>query len=294
MTTPAIAQTRAAQSSAGFGNFKRICVATNLSDLAERFREGLAPAEVVIHPSLADLMIQTECDLYVVDLKVRDMRLWPAPILSEPAAHRPWLFLITSAGDLGQVSRFPTNCLVFERKASAFGQLVKQLHSLADPESTKRLTGVDYLDRPRSFLARFDNGAAYMLAVGDLPEADGSRVVRTKLSGSRHYFSVDQESGNSFEVPWDEVLYHCEATYPFYKGHGAAEQAENRSKRIGERVRTARESKGLTVSELADRTGIKRPNVSRLEHGRHVPSLETLERIADALEVPVAGLVAIG
>ncbi len=67
------------------------------------FARRLPQAEVVIQPRLADLMIQTECDLYVVDLKVRDMHLWPAPILSEPAAHRLWLFLAAGAGDLAHV-----------------------------------------------------------------------------------------------------------------------------------------------------------------------------------------------
>jgi transcriptional regulator with XRE-family HTH domain len=36
---------------------------------------------------------------------------------------------------------------------------------------------------------------------------------------------------------------------------------------------------------------MKRPNLSRLEHGKHLPSLETLEQLADALEVPVAQLL---
>ena len=38
---------------------------------------------------------------------------------------------------------------------------------------------------------------------------------------------------------------------------------------------------------------MKRPNLSRLEHGQHLPSLETLERVAAALAVPVAELVAV-
>lgn len=293
MTTQLNAQAEEAPIGVAFGTFKRICLATNLSDLAERFRAALAPAEVVVEPGLADLMAQTECDLYAVDLKVRDMHLWPAPILSEPAAHRPWLFLVSNTADLGQVSRFPVNCLVFERKASALDALVKQLHALTDPDSGKRFAGADYLGRLRSFLVRFSNGAAYLLALADLSEADESRVIRTRVSPTRRYFTVYQESGNVFEVPWDEVLYHCESTYPYFKGRTSTEDDGNRAKRIGERVRTARESQGLTVSQVADRAGMKRPNLSRVEHGRHVPSLETLERIADALDLPVASLVAI-
>ena len=38
-------------------------------------------------------------------------------------------------------------------------------------------------------------------------------------------------------------------------------------------------------------TGLKVPNLSRLENGRHLPSLETLEKVADAFGMPVAALV---
>ncbi len=144
----------------------------------------------------------------------------------------------------------------------------------------------------RTFLVRFDNSNAYMLPLSDLPQADKSPVNRTRIGRGRHHFTVVQESGNSFEVPWDDVLYHCEPSYPYYKGRSSIEQNEDRAKRIGARVRAAREREGLTVSELAMRAGMKRPNVSRLEHGRHEPSLDTLERIAKALDTPVAQLVA--
>ncbi|MBI4218826.1 MAG: helix-turn-helix transcriptional regulator, partial [Chloroflexi bacterium] len=38
--------------------------------------------------------------------------------------------------------------------------------------------------------------------------------------------------------------------------------------------------------------GMHRPNLSRLEAGRHEPSLDILEKVANALGVPVADLVA--
>lgn len=47
-----------------------------------------------------------------------------------------------------------------------------------------------------------------------------------------------------------------------------------------------------TITALAQAAGMERPNLSRLEHGKHVPSLDTLERVAKALRVPVVKLVA--
>ena len=55
--------------------------------------------------------------------------------------------------------------------------------------------------------------------------------------------------------------------------------------RLGARLRQLRLDAGLTQAELARRTGIHRPNIARVEAGRHTPSLETLARIANAIGV---------
>jgi transcriptional regulator with XRE-family HTH domain len=86
-------------------------------------------------------------------------------------------------------------------------------------------------------------------------------------------------------------LYHCEPEYEYYRGK-LDPDADKSLKLIGERVRELREAKGLSISDLAIKAGMKRPNLSRLEHGRHQPSLETLERIAESLGISVARLVA--
>lgn len=56
---------------------------------------------------------------------------------------------------------------------------------------------------------------------------------------------------------------------------------------IGERLRTLREARGLPQSEIERRTGLLRCYVSRVENGHTVPSIETLEKLSRALEVPL-------
>jgi transcriptional regulator with XRE-family HTH domain len=56
---------------------------------------------------------------------------------------------------------------------------------------------------------------------------------------------------------------------------------------IGERLRMLREAKGMPQSEIERRTGLLRCYVSRVENGHTVPSIETLEKLARALEVPL-------
>ena len=62
--------------------------------------------------------------------------------------------------------------------------------------------------------------------------------------------------------------------------------------RLGKRLRQLRLEAGLTQAELARRTGIHRPNIARVEAGRHTPSLETLSRLATAIGVPATRVLA--
>jgi transcriptional regulator with XRE-family HTH domain len=56
---------------------------------------------------------------------------------------------------------------------------------------------------------------------------------------------------------------------------------------IGERLRELRESKNLSQGDIEKRTGLLRCYTSRVENGHTVPSVETLEKYARALEVPM-------
>src|SRR5215469_15664645 len=56
---------------------------------------------------------------------------------------------------------------------------------------------------------------------------------------------------------------------------------------LGERLRILREGKNLTQGDLEKRTGLLRCYISRVENGHTVPAVETLEKIAHALEVPL-------
>ena len=56
---------------------------------------------------------------------------------------------------------------------------------------------------------------------------------------------------------------------------------------LSERLRFLREQRNMTQGDIQERTGLKRSYISRLEHGRTIPSLATLEKFAQALEVPL-------
>ena len=56
---------------------------------------------------------------------------------------------------------------------------------------------------------------------------------------------------------------------------------------IGDRLRALREEKKFSQGEIEKRTGLLRCYISRVENGHTVPAVETLEKFARALEVPM-------
>jgi transcriptional regulator with XRE-family HTH domain len=56
---------------------------------------------------------------------------------------------------------------------------------------------------------------------------------------------------------------------------------------IGDRLRQLREDQNLSQGDIEKRTGLLRCYISRVENGHTVPAVETLEKFARALEIPV-------
>jgi transcriptional regulator with XRE-family HTH domain len=62
---------------------------------------------------------------------------------------------------------------------------------------------------------------------------------------------------------------------------------EERSLVIGDKLKALRKEKKLSQGDIEKRTGLLRCYISRVENGHTVPSVETLEKMARALEVPM-------
>jgi transcriptional regulator with XRE-family HTH domain len=60
---------------------------------------------------------------------------------------------------------------------------------------------------------------------------------------------------------------------------------------IGNRLRDLRESKNLSQGDIEKRTGLLRCYISRVENGHTVPAIETLEKMARAMEIPLYQLI---
>ena len=56
---------------------------------------------------------------------------------------------------------------------------------------------------------------------------------------------------------------------------------------IGNRIRALREANRLSQGDIQKRIGLLRPYLSRIENSHTIPALETLEKLARALEIPL-------
>mgnify|MGYP001820063192 FL=1 len=106
---------------------------------------------------------------------------------------------------------------------------------------------------------------------------DGSAIVSINIDPSARKATLLLKSGATSQLT-------AVTAKAAHMSNGQADIAIDGEK-LGARLRELRLAAGLTQAELARRTGIHRPNIARVEAGRHTPSLETLARIANAIGV---------
>ena len=145
-----------------------------------------------------------------------------------------------------------------------------------------RIWAASYDPKRDAFRVALENGQIFLLQ-RPIPEDDHSEVLDVYIEGDGEVFTVVQASGNEFSVPWDVIQ-------SLAIGKDMVHDTEI-GKRIGQRVKALRKKYGLTQNQLAKMSGIKRPNISRLEAGTHVPGIPLIERLAESLQVKTSELI---
>ena len=157
-----------------------------------------------------------------------------------------------------------------------------------------RLLDVEYVGKMEAIVFRFGDGRIFGVPLRELKGLDATPVTRISLIYDGDAALVEQFSGNQTEVPWDYVLHLADPTYEYRRpepGRPSDPQEGERDRAIGRHVRQERLARAWTLAELSAHTGIKVPNLSRLENGKHSPSLGTLVKVADAFGIGVAHLL---
>lgn len=134
--------------------------------------------------------------------------------------------------------------------------------------------------RGGELLAIFADGNAAVVSRPVVPEDDGSRIESIQIAEDLSRAVLTLASGLEIELTTSLVAHRS-----LLQSQSGSEPDVDGVK-LGKRIRELRLAAGLTQAELARRTGIHRPNIARVEAGRHTPSLETLARLAQAIGVP--------
>jgi DNA-binding XRE family transcriptional regulator len=171
------------------------------------------------------------------------------------------------------------------RRAEDIARLAMALARRAEGDRGRRFEYLSVSPRGGELLAILSDGTATLLSRPIDEGDDGTPVEAIELSEDASRALLGFASGERFELTADRVaqkhLLRGGATGERRSGDGLVDGV-----RLGQRIRTLRLAAGLTQAELARRTGIHRPNIARVEAGRHTPSLETLARLASAIGVP--------
>lgn len=153
-----------------------------------------------------------------------------------------------------------------------------------DATRNSRFEYVTVSPRGRDVLAILGDAQCHVLHRPVAPGDDGSEVLTITLSDDAQIATLVLSSGTRVQLKAAKIA-QTFAANPAKNGQpldGA---------KLGARLRELRVSAGLTQAEVARRTGIHRPNIARVEAGRHTPSLETLSRLASAIGVPTTSVL---
>jgi len=159
---------------------------------------------------------------------------------------------------------------------------------LQEDDHKKQFENVKYLEKENVFSCTFKNGEIYFLPRKNIAGDNNRQIKRIVISKDRYAFKVILDGGE-FYIPWDYVLHECEDKYEHREDASANRLSPSD---IGKRIKEIRMKLGIKQVELEKRTGINRENIYRLENGKHHPNIDTLEKIADALNIPIYEILA--
>jgi len=138
--------------------------------------------------------------------------------------------------------------------------------------------------RAAELLAIFDDGKALLVERPLAADDRGAPIEAVRIAEHGRSALVHLADGVAIELVASALRGARVSTPPAGSGFPAT-LGDVDGVRLGQRLRALRLAAGLTQAELARRTGIHRPNIARVEAGRHTPSLETLARLAAAIGV---------
>jgi DNA-binding XRE family transcriptional regulator len=133
----------------------------------------------------------------------------------------------------------------------------------------------------------FADGCHGILPFPEIPEVGSLANLDSVHIPNPYQVVLDTKSGDSIELPWDFFRAFCDKDYMSQSSKSAQKGREA----LGARIRRLREEKQLSQVSLAEKAGIGRVTLLRIEKGEHSPRYATLLDIAKGLVVPLSNLI---
>jgi DNA-binding XRE family transcriptional regulator len=169
-------------------------------------------------------------------------------------------------------------------------RVVTALHRRSAPDRDARFEHLCTASG-NELIAVLGDGSVVLVDRPALPEETSEFAVESiRVHEDRGRATVQMKDGSEIELKAAELAQA--RTSGASASSGPAALGDVDGVRLGQRLRALRLAAGLTQAELARRTGIHRPNIARVEAGRHTPSLETLARLAAAIGVSTTRVLA--
>ena len=126
--------------------------------------------------------------------------------------------------------------------------------------------------------------------IGSLPKRDKDDLFEL-LNAWRD--ATDPGEQSSIRSAMEEILAQTPVTakaLPLSEEPPLSRGPKRWAEHVGQKIRSLRESAGLSQAQLAERAGLTQSHVSRLENAEHTATNFTLEKIAKALGVSAGDL----
>jgi DNA-binding XRE family transcriptional regulator len=152
-------------------------------------------------------------------------------------------------------------------------------------KTASMMTGVELLEK--GIEVTFADGCKGVIPFKIIPEiVNPADITKIELPNPYQLFIYSQK-GELVDLPWDFVRHYCDASYrPMVEKITATAM-----KSLGQRIRSIRESSGMTQLELAEAAGIGRVTELRIENGEQSPRYDTLAAIARALKCSLVDII---
>jgi DNA-binding Xre family transcriptional regulator len=162
------------------------------------------------------------------------------------------------------------------------------------PRDDDRVSDIlDCVFDPRGdvFWVLYDDLSAAHLRREELRGIGGRQVCFWDVDEFRRGVEVVLDDGTitSFSAEYPRYLHDAKYRRRMDGRHGPGR--EGAAEIVAQNVKTLREERGWSVTELGRRAAMAPPNIHRVESAAHVPTTSTLLRLAMALEVPLTRLL---